>query len=540
MLLSMFTMLNNNKLTLTLLALIILGAGFLRLNKLDQIPPSLSWDEAAVGYNAYSIANWGKDEWGNSFPLVFKSFEDDKHPVHIYITSFWVKLLGSSDFVTRFPAALFGILNVVLVFFLARTFWKNDTVGLMAAFVLAISPYSLQFSRFNHELNFAVFFFMLGVLLFFKGLEKKRRLLVFSSLAFGVSLLSYHSAKVVVPPVILLLVFLHIKQLWKIKKIFAAQITVLSFFVALILLNPALLGIARINQTSVAIDEIKKTELYKNTGSEILGRVQFTYGQYLQHLTPKYLFISGDANARHSTQAVGEFYWVDALFLILGLILLVWSRSKAALVLLAWALLAPIPAALVAESPHAARAMFMLGSWHLVIAYGMYKLWLLLRSRYLQVGFIVVAIFSYGWFFRGYIDDYYTNYSLRSANQWQYGMKESVEYIKDRNGYFQVFTTDVRSQPYIFFLYYLKEPLPKYLDTMYFNDTKTRSFNLVSVFDKYHFGDWDPIESMPNPGVLYIVSASQYDGLAHKEIFDVKKRIRYPDGTDAFFLVSYP
>ena len=118
----MFTIINKNRLTFLLLALIIISAGVLRFYKLEQIPPSLSWDEAAVGYNAYSIANWGKDEWGNSFPLVFKSFEDDKHPVHIYITAFWVKLLGSSDFVTRFPAALFGLLNVLMVFFLARTF----------------------------------------------------------------------------------------------------------------------------------------------------------------------------------------------------------------------------------------------------------------------------------------------------------------------------------------------------------------------------------------------------------------------------------
>ncbi len=528
-----------NRVRIILFAVLLIAA-VLRIYKLDQIPPALSWDEAAVGYNAYSIANWGKDEWGNTLPLYFKSFEDDKHPVHIYSTAIFVKIFGSSDFVTRFPAALFGTLNVLMVFLLARTFWKSNAAGLVAAGVLAISPYSLQFSRFNHELNFTLFFFMLGIWLFFKGLEKKSKLLILSSLSFGITLLSYHSAKVVVPPVVLALVALHIKPLWQIKKIFLAQIAVLSFFVALILLNPALLGIARINQTAVAIEEIRKTDLYKNTGNELLGKVQFTYGQYLQHLTPKYLFISGDANSRHSTQAVGEFYWIEGLFLILGVIFLIQSRTKAALILLTWAVFAPIPAAFVAESPHSARAMFMLGSWHLVIAYGFYRLWLLMRLKYLKLGLIIITALVYGWFFKGYIEDYYTKYPVRAANQWQYGMKEAVEYVKDRDGYFQVYTTDVRSQPYIFFLYYLKEPLPEYLDSMYFNETKTRSFNLVSFFDKYHFGDWDPIESMPNPGVLYIVSSSQYDGLAHKETFDVKKRIRYPDGTDAFFLVSYP
>ena len=54
----------------------------------------------------------------------------------------------------------------------------------------------------------------------------------------------------------------------------------------------------------------------------------------------------------------------------------------------------------------------------------------------------------------------------------------------------------------------------------------------------FYFGGWDPIESMPNPGVLYVVSSSQYDGLRHKTEFDVKKLIYYPDGSTAFFIVG--
>ena len=58
------------------LFIIILLAAFLRIYKLDQVPVSLNWDEAAFGYNAYTIANWGKDEWGDSFPLVLIDNQD--------------------------------------------------------------------------------------------------------------------------------------------------------------------------------------------------------------------------------------------------------------------------------------------------------------------------------------------------------------------------------------------------------------------------------------------------------------------------------
>ena len=53
---------------LILFLLIVFIAAFLRLYKLDSIPPALNWDEIDGGYNAYTIANWGKDEWGESQP----------------------------------------------------------------------------------------------------------------------------------------------------------------------------------------------------------------------------------------------------------------------------------------------------------------------------------------------------------------------------------------------------------------------------------------------------------------------------------------
>jgi len=90
---------------LYILAVILIAAAVVRFIKLDQVPPSLNWDEVAAGYNAYTIANWGADEYGNKFPIVFKSFGDDKHPVHIYLTALIVKVFGLSDFSARAGSA---------------------------------------------------------------------------------------------------------------------------------------------------------------------------------------------------------------------------------------------------------------------------------------------------------------------------------------------------------------------------------------------------------------------------------------------------
>ena len=521
-----------------LLIVIVIIASALRFYRLDSAPASISWDEASVGYNAWTIANYGRDEYGKLFPAYFRSFGDDKHPVHVYATAISVKLLGLSEFSTRLPSAIFGILNVILIFFLARLLFKNDILALAAAFFLAISPYSIHFSRFNHEANLALAFFMLGLILFFLSLKEKKGLLPLSALSFGITFLTYHPSKIMVPTVVILLVVLYGKQVLKNRIGLLGVFAVGLVFFLLIFFNPGLLGIARINQTSLSKESIVKTKLYKLTHNEFLGRINLTFIQYTWHFSINYLFVSGDKNSRLSDQATGEFYRLDALFLLFGLAYLFFKRSKEGFVLLVWALIAPIPSALVAEAPHAARAMYMMGSWHLISAVGFYFVLNLLRKPILKAGFAVASVTILLFLLYGYLNYYYGEFVKRYAIDWQYGMKQIVEYVKDQQEYTQIFMTEERSQPYIFFLYYLKTPLSEYLNSVIYNNSISKSHSTVSFYDRYYFGGWDPIESFPNKGVLYILTPSQYDGLRYKLVFETKKIIYYPNGITAYFIVT--
>src|SRR6266851_3228581 len=89
-----------------LLGLIVLIALLLRLVNLGGNPPSLSWDEAAWGYNAYSLGIDGRDEFGRFLPLDYlESFGDFKPPVYAYLDVIPVKIFGLTEFATRFPSA---------------------------------------------------------------------------------------------------------------------------------------------------------------------------------------------------------------------------------------------------------------------------------------------------------------------------------------------------------------------------------------------------------------------------------------------------
>src|SRR5438128_771467 len=136
--------------------IVILAAG-LRLWQLGSVPSSLDWDEVAHGYNAYSIAQTGKDEYGAFLPIVLRSYNDYKPALYTYITIPSIFLFGLTPFAVRLPSALFGILTVFVIYFLVyelfRKSEKKETLALLSAFLFAISPWHIQFSRIAFEAN---------------------------------------------------------------------------------------------------------------------------------------------------------------------------------------------------------------------------------------------------------------------------------------------------------------------------------------------------------------------------------------------------
>ncbi len=544
----------NNKITIGILMVIIILSSILRFYNLGSVPPSISWDEAAVGYNSWTIIHHAQDEWSKILPLYFKSFEDDKHPVHIYLTALSVAILGLSDFSIRFMPASLGILNVILIFFLSRYIFKNEKIGLISAFFLAISPINIIFSRFNHEANFTLFFFLLGLVSFYKCLEKKSaRWFIGSLISLGVSLISYQAALIVTPLIILPLLFFYRKEILEIPYTKMSLILATGVIGIVFYLNQPLFGFSRIHQTQFSEDRVKNNFLYEMSNNLFLGNLGLTLERYIAFFSPEYLFIKGDPNPKFSIQTFGQFYYLDGLFLLIGLISILVKPDKAGLILLIWALVAPIPASIVGgvnESPHSGRGLFIMGSWNMISAYGCYQILKLLKNNTLKGLYLSLVILLFGYLLWSFTKIYYGNYNKDYAIEWQYGMAQIANFIKLHTGYREVYMTDIRSQPYIFLLNYLKVPLSEFSKSVKYNNSPSRSYNLVSEFslpieddgviktNKYHFGDWNPIESRPTPGVLYVLSSSQYDGLRYKSEFKVKEIVWYPNKTVAFYLVS--
>src|SRR3989337_3214476 len=121
-----------------LLILILSLAAILRFWELDSYP-ALNADEAAIGYNAYSLIQTGKDEHGNSWPIHFQSFNDYKPGFYFYLVLPFVKLLGLNEWAVRIPNATLGVLTVLLVYLLVNELFKKQDKFSIFNFQFSIS-----------------------------------------------------------------------------------------------------------------------------------------------------------------------------------------------------------------------------------------------------------------------------------------------------------------------------------------------------------------------------------------------------------------
>ena len=520
-----------------ILILILLLSSFLRPYKVDQIPPSLSWDEASIGYDAYSILRTGKDQWEQITPFAFKSFGEYKYPFHIYASAVSIYFFGLNEFAVRFPAVLFGIINIFLIYLLAFKLSKNRFIALTSAFLLSISPWHIQFSRVIWEVNFALFFFLLGLYFFLESRQEKRSyLLIISFILFGLSTFTYNAAKVFVVLFIPILLFNQKKYLYKQKKYVFFSLLIFMSFMLINLLDTRLSGLNRFKLLDFVQADVVKTASYRLSKVYSLGKLELTGRQYLMYFSPKFLLFSGDANYRHSTQIVGEVYWIELLLIPFGIFFIIKKDPKLLILILGWLLLAPVPGSFTREAPHAPRAMFTLGVWQLLAASGMYYLYSIFKDykRYFVILLFVLLSVSFVNYFKYYLYEY----PKISSQYWQYGYKQAIEYIdKNYYNYDLIVLTRTYGEPQIFTLFYLKYDPHKYQTDQNLIRVKNGDWIQVLKFDKFYFPDLADTGTSyknivkQNPGKRILFIGKPGDFPADRKVLST---IHYLNGETAF------
>lgn len=510
----------------TLLLAIILLAFFLRFFKLGEVPYGFYQDESAIGYNAYSISQTGRDEYGQKFPLYFKSFGDYKLPVYIYLTTLAVKIFGLNEFAVRFPSALFSFLTVIAFYFFIREVTKNYSLALVATLLLAINPWHLHYGRATFEVSICLFLFVVGPLLLHQALfNKKKGLFLVGSLCFVLNIYTYNLTRLLSPFFFGLVVFIYRKELKNIKRS-ELIVTVVTSIVVLLPFIFTLFqsqGLTSAKGTLIWSSAVVQAQLLEFRSYFInlpslftklfFNQLSLTKWQYFNNISSyfsaPFFFISGSPHGNHGIGNVGQFYLFELPLMIIGAVRVVWEKRAWGRLLLLWAVLVVLVASLTREAPHATRSFFLIAPMITFSALGLFT-FLTWTKKQRKIYKLILLAISGGFIIYNlvyYFSSYYVRFPVLYAKSWRSEDRTVALYIKENQDKYDKIIFD-RNAGFIYtsLLFYTAYDPNIFQKTVRREVDDPEGFSEVLSFGKYEFKDINWSEKNLEQNALIITS----------------------------------
>jgi len=494
-----------------LLSLILIVGFFLRFYLLGSVPPGPEWDEASAGYNAFSILQTGKDEWGNFLPTSITAFGDHKNTLGIYLSIPFIKILGLNITSIRIVNALSSWLMILVIYLIAKKIFGEKTAIIASVFV-SLSPSGIFFARLADEgIMLSVLLIYLGLLFFFSYLNKQKTIFIVSAiLCLVLSIFSYSLARIVTPPLIFLMIIYYFFRKKKKSILTTSILLIFVTFSSILLLRQLEFNLQRISAVgflgttkglSLDIGEYRQNDK-NNLRSKVLhNKLSFSsitlLGNYISHFSTDFLLnYKNLSNVAESPSPLVfmillPFYYAGILF---GFKEVFNKNSKIKrfqlFILLFLLLIAPIPSTITEGAPNGKRSLALYGCIELFTAFGLLNTFSLINKYTTKIKLIIIAggiilAINIGSFLFFFYQVYPQNYG------YLYAIRENkiCEIIKTKYGRYDQFiiSRKIDGVPYIFPLFCLQFPPEKYWQTR--QSRFIDGWHYVDAFDKFQFVD---------------------------------------------------
>ncbi len=376
----------NRQRELFLLLLIILLGAFLRLHRLDSLPPGDGYDVAQYGVDALQILEGARP--------IFLESNFGREVLFSYLVALVYHATGPGSFGIHLTSALIGILTIPAVYLVARALpgksetrrlrdWETITsqspslpvsqspslslhFPLLAALLTAISYWHLNWSRVGLRVILVPFFACLIFYFLWRGLRTSRRLdFAAAGSLLGLSLYTYQAARLL--PLLVLAAFI----LWAIaqRRFGRSDLLnlLLTFGLALLVFAPmGLYALQNPGQLSVRAEQAVLLDRERPLLEQLptlLGQSQAALLMYN---------IRGDDEPMFTLAGRPSLNPFLSLFFLLGLALCLWRwRRPSYLFLLGWLAAMTTPAMIASQAATAKRALGAFPAAVLLIATGM-------------------------------------------------------------------------------------------------------------------------------------------------------------------------
>ena len=334
------------------IGLVAVLAAALQTARLGSSPPYLSIEEISVAREAVVLASTGRNADGQLFPLYFPDPGSHamREPVWVYWEAALLSLLPFSETLVRMPSACAAVIDVVLMFFVAREIFGSTKLATIAAAMLLLSPGHFIQGRIASMQIGTVTMTLAWVWFMVRYLRMhRRRDLVLAAGCLAAGIYIYAAALIITPIYFAVTVFLVLRQRDAAGR---SHLLAAGATFGLLLLPIAVWFVLHPHDVLGEVAYYTHGDYNKN-----LGWRGFLGGDAVHHMdmwwssySPDHLFFSGDADMRFSTRTAGYFLLATAFPLAIGFVTARRSLSPDIWLLL-WAgvVLAPVPAAVVSN-----------------------------------------------------------------------------------------------------------------------------------------------------------------------------------------------
>jgi 4-amino-4-deoxy-L-arabinose transferase-like glycosyltransferase len=290
-----------------LLAILLLAI-FFRFYQLETVPEGIWFDEAESALEARTILS------GAPFSPMNHFTNNPSFPFHIL--AFFMKIFGDTLWTLRLVVALMGLVGVIGMYLLGREMFGRWS-GIIAATLLAVGFWHVNFSRFFMQNIFAPGLAIWCFYFLFRGLRNRRKLdFMFAGICIGLGLQSYTGFRVV-PPVIpvlfVLAVFFQRKFLFR----YFFPFCVLVYF-SFVSVGP--LGVFAATQWEKFTDRMEETSVFRSSGGRTEEQIWRDFEKnFIEHSLMFHFW--GDRNPRHGLSAEPKVDFATGILMMLGLAL---------------------------------------------------------------------------------------------------------------------------------------------------------------------------------------------------------------------------
>jgi 4-amino-4-deoxy-L-arabinose transferase-like glycosyltransferase len=276
---------------------------------LSSSPPGLHTDEASIGYNAWTIAHYGTDQFGTAWPLLFRDFGDYKGPISTYLLAPLTLLGPLTPTLTRLPSAFAGIVLAAAAAVLAWRITRSRGAALIIMLEAAFEPWFFHTARINLEADlFTVLCFVVALAAIAAGGVQRTRNCLVAGIAIGVAPLAAQPGRFFAVVFLVLVVATHARLMRRKQLCLLAVPVVLTTL--LLIVGTDGNALARLGGVSV-------------TQHGLVSGIASVAGNYFQYFSPDFLFLHGDPNPRHSSGFGGLLFLTAVPILAVGLVICV-------------------------------------------------------------------------------------------------------------------------------------------------------------------------------------------------------------------------